>query len=534
MKITAEQGSSAIVPSCFQAGGVFASMAPSMGSILALSGADDAAAWLEVRKDPALLLALVRHSQLQPDLIVQDEFQKSLPALLDVASDLLGNRISSEHSKNPFPGKEKCLGIAGAVCELARISGAVDPEIAWVAGMLGDLDLLFLTEGKAQEFAWKFGLPVWLRILNGLNRDHGVSVALDAGVSADLVHLLLIAKNQGGRFPFTHRAGQSWVKKIPTGPELDLLLNSCPQSANGVESPVQKETLPILQGLLTQGKWIRSQQMEIRLLREECSAYMGGLKQRIGSEDERLLEKKLDSLGELAAGAGHEINNPLAVIQGNAQFLMGKLDDLELEESGVDYRAPLLCIIRQARRIHEILKGLMQFARPFPPNRSRLALKDVIAPVLEKMTGWAGDCKVQLTLDGGYPDNATLFVDGEQSRTALECIVRNGIEAAGQFGWVKIQLIGTADFMEVAVTDSGKGLSPESLEHLFDPFYSGRMAGRGKGLGLSIAWKLAHANHGRVEFMQAGGNLPTRFSLILPTRDFSVVQPNPENATLAA
>lgn len=530
VKTTAEQGSSAIVPSCFQTEGVFASMAPSMGSLLALSRGEDDAAWHEVRKDPAFMLALARMSHLQPGCSVQKEFEQYIPALLDAASGWLQSSHWCESQKSPFPGKTNCLGIAGAARELARITGAVDPEIAWVAGLLGDLDLLFLTEGKGQEFSWQFGLPVWLRILNGLNREHGVQVALDAGVSPDLIHLLLIAKNQQGRFPAVQKRGQKWLKKLPSGPELALILQAGVEAEDSGHQVVSKESLPILQGLLAQGKWIRSQQAEIRLLRQECSAYEEGLRHRIGEEEGRLLEKKLNALGELAAGAGHEINNPLAVIQGNAQFLKGKLDDLELEHSGVDYRSPLHCIIRQARRIHEILKGLMQFARPTPPNRSRVPLKDVVAPVMEKMTHWAGDCKVQLSLAGDYPESSSLFVDVDQSRTALENIVRNAIEAAGNPGWVKVQFSNRDDFVEIAILDSGKGPTGETLEHLFDPFFSGKMAGRGKGLGLSIAWKLAMANHGTVEFQPPKDNQPTRFSLLLPTRDHA----GTGNASLAA
>jgi signal transduction histidine kinase len=97
-------------------------------------------------------------------------------------------------------------------------------------------------------------------------------------------------------------------------------------------------------------------------------------------------------------------------------------------------------------------------------------------------------------------------------RTALACLVRNAVEAAGAGGWARVRLLDGGTFAVVAVEDSGPG--PDRREHLFDPFYSGRTAGRGRGLGLSLAWRLAEQQGGDVRFDGRPGGA-TRFTLRL-------------------
>jgi signal transduction histidine kinase len=110
----------------------------------------------------------------------------------------------------------------------------------------------------------------------------------------------------------------------------------------------------------------------------------------------------------------------------------------------------------------------------------------------------------------------TICADGQQVGTALACLVRNAIEAAPAEGWARIRLETPApDRIELVVEDNGKGPPLPQREHLFDPFYSGRSAGRGRGLGLATAWRLAREHGGDVRFEALPGE-PTRFVLSLP------------------
>ena len=110
----------------------------------------------------------------------------------------------------------------------------------------------------------------------------------------------------------------------------------------------------------------------------------------------------------------------------------------------------------------------------------------------------------------------TLLVDPALIRTALAGVLRNAIEAAPTNGWasLQVQCDGQAG-LTMIVEDSGPGPTVTDREHLFDPFYSGRRAGRGHGLGLPTAWRLARQHGGDVRFVPTGDG-PTRFLLTLP------------------
>src|SRR5207248_7210376 len=103
--------------------------------------------------------------------------------------------------------------------------------------------------------------------------------------------------------------------------------------------------------------------------------------------------------------------------------------------------------------------------------------------------------------------------DPAQARTALSCLLRNAIEAAPAEGWAGVRVETSDDAtVELIVEDNGSGPTATEREHLFDPFYSGRKAGRGRGLGLSTAWRLARQNGGDVRFDPTPEG-PTRFVL---------------------
>jgi signal transduction histidine kinase len=116
------------------------------------------------------------------------------------------------------------------------------------------------------------------------------------------------------------------------------------------------------------------------------------------------------------------------------------------------------------------------------------------------------------------PERLPVYADAAQVRIALTCLLRNAVEAAPADGWARLVLRRPAEGepIEVAVEDSGPGPEMAQRPHLFDPFYSGRMAGRGRGLGLPIAWRLAHLQGGDVRLDPPRRHEPTRFVLILP------------------
>ena len=154
----------------------------------------------------------------------------------------------------------------------------------------------------------------------------------------------------------------------------------------------------------------------------------------------------------------------------------------------------------------------MQFARPAAPHLQRVDLGGLLREVVDAQRQTADDRQVRLVVADPAP--LTLLVDPAQIRTALTALLRNAIEAAPASGWASLRTApDPADGLTVVVEDSGPGPTGAEREHLFDPFYSGRKAGRGRGLGLPTAWRLARQHGGDVRF---AGAEPTRFVLTLP------------------
>lgn len=238
-------------------------------------------------------------------------------------------------------------------------------------------------------------------------------------------------------------------------------------------------------------------------LQERLVGLAGGMEQRIQ-------EAKLAALAELAAGAGHEINNPLAVISGNAQ----RLHKSELD---ADRAECIRSILRQTQRVASIIRDLMQFARPSRPQFQPVTAVEVLSGAHNDLYEYARERGVRLEIPATVA-GCRLEADPNQIRQALAALVRNGIEAAGTGGWTRVAVTALGEAVQFSVEDSGPGLSPEAVAHAFDPFYCSRSAGRGRGLGLPTAWRLARQNGGEVRYEPRTAS-PTLFTLTIPTAE---------------
>jgi signal transduction histidine kinase len=204
--------------------------------------------------------------------------------------------------------------------------------------------------------------------------------------------------------------------------------------------------------------------------------------------------EKLAAMRQLAYGASHEINNPLANISTRAQMLIRTTDDRALIKH-------LTAINDQAFRAHEMIADLMFFAKPPPLDLSCVHLdrlvRDVVAQVKESAS------------DGGavaiHQDLLPLQVRGDRAQLAMavKAILQNALGALRGQGTVWItagpgNTNGAARSVRLAIRDDGPGLSADVRRHLFDPFFSGREAGRGLGFGLSKAWRIVQLHAGQI------------------------------------
>jgi signal transduction histidine kinase len=211
--------------------------------------------------------------------------------------------------------------------------------------------------------------------------------------------------------------------------------------------------------------------------------------------DERLERAKLDALKELAYGASHEINNPLANISARAQTLLR-------DEGDPDRRRALEAIHHQALRAHEMISDLMLFARP---PRLQIGSVDVGQIVQQVVGELANECRRrEIELSASITDSLPpIQADGIQLSVALKALCTNAVEAIGKGGQVQINvsLASEGDCpggVRVEVRDNGPGMAPAVLPHIFEPFFSGREAGRGLGFGLSKAWRIVTEHGGRL------------------------------------
>ncbi|MGO8753341.1 MAG: sensor histidine kinase [Thermoguttaceae bacterium] len=206
---------------------------------------------------------------------------------------------------------------------------------------------------------------------------------------------------------------------------------------------------------------------------------------------ETLETEKLEAMAEFAAGAGHEINNPLAIIAGRAQLFLR-------DETDPERRRELALMNAQVRRAYEMIADMRLFARPPRPEWKSVDLIGSIDALIADLLPLAAERSIQVRRIGDAgPIEAE--VDPTQLSVAIQALCRNSFEAIGCEGRVEIAVRGRADEVEIRVEDDGPGIPPEHRRHLFDPFYSSRQAGRGLGLGLSKCWRIVTGHGGRIE-----------------------------------
>ncbi|MFM7137910.1 MAG: sensor histidine kinase [Planctomycetota bacterium] len=206
--------------------------------------------------------------------------------------------------------------------------------------------------------------------------------------------------------------------------------------------------------------------------------------------EQRVAEARLESLRELAYGAGHEINNPLANIAARAQALL--VDEREPER-----RRRLATIVDQAFRARDMIGGLMLFARPPKPEPTETTTDEVLRPVVESLASRATARAIRLEYTAA-PAPVTLFVDPTQVGEAVRMLAVNALEAVDDGGRVHLEAAGAGGVQRarIVVGDDGPGMDAETAARACDPFFSGRDAGRGIGLGLPKARRLIESSGG--------------------------------------
>jgi len=211
-------------------------------------------------------------------------------------------------------------------------------------------------------------------------------------------------------------------------------------------------------------------------------------------EEQLRLAGRLAAVGELAAGVGHELNNPIAAIQGFAQFLTTRKD---LDET---VRKDLDTIYRESQRAARITQNLLSFARRHEPEKHLISLNEAIEKTLELQANPMKVNNIELVVELA-PDLPKTLADFHQMQQVFINIVNNAeqamVEAHGKGRLVvKTQKVGS--MIRISFADNGPGISEENSKRIFDPFFTTKEVGKGTGLGLSICYGLVEAHGGRI------------------------------------
>jgi signal transduction histidine kinase len=214
------------------------------------------------------------------------------------------------------------------------------------------------------------------------------------------------------------------------------------------------------------------------------------------TQTELLRSRSLAMIAEMAAGAGHELNGPLAVISGRAQMLARSSDDPETHRI-------LKTISDKAHECSGIVTELMDFARPQPTQLEPINLATLIADARDNWlrdTGLpASAVRVEGAAGPGGPQ-PVIRGDVSQLHVVLRELLGNATDAIAEEGGLIVLAVHVRDddTVELTVRDNGCGMSPNILQRAFDPFFSHRRAGRRRGLGLPRVFRIVEAHGGRI------------------------------------
>jgi len=238
----------------------------------------------------------------------------------------------------------------------------------------------------------------------------------------------------------------------------------------------------------------------LRLMKADLEQWGNTLEDKVQQRTEQLVamqnrvaqSEKLASLGMLAAGVAHEINNPLG---GILSLTALALEDLPSEDPA---RPNLEEVVRQSERCREIVKGLLEFSRQQEAGSDMIDVREVLDDTLALMGKQALFFNIELKkrYDAEVPH---VLADPSQLQQVFINIIMNAVQAMGERGRLTVDVHGMDDgTVEVRVADTGCGIPLADIDRVFDPFYTTKPEGQGTGLGLSIAYGIVTKHGGTI------------------------------------
>ncbi|OGW25719.1 MAG: hypothetical protein A2X59_08365 [Nitrospirae bacterium GWC2_42_7] len=228
----------------------------------------------------------------------------------------------------------------------------------------------------------------------------------------------------------------------------------------------------------------------------------------IHKNEELLQSKKLASIGTLASGVAHELNNPL-----NNIYLAAQVLSREVKQEGYPgiIKETVQDIFSQTLRVKRIVGDLLEFSREKPPELQKINIVKVISDVLTRFIASGEILNTNPNFDA--PESIEMFGDKHLLEQVFINLFSNAVEAMNGTGEISIKATEVDSTVLIKVTDSGKGIPPDILPRIFDPFFTSKE--KGTGLGLSIVYSIIEKHKGRIE-VESMPDKGTVFTITLP------------------
>jgi two-component system NtrC family sensor kinase len=268
---------------------------------------------------------------------------------------------------------------------------------------------------------------------------------------------------------------------------------------------------------------------EVKAAREEVTGWSRRLEEKVVEKGDELRRtqrqvlqmERMASLGKLAATVAHEINNPLSGILGTARLVQRELEDQPLApELAAEVSGQLQLIAQECGRCGNIVRNLLLFARRSGGEMAPVDVNEVAERSLMLMRHHLEMHGISLRrelLDG----DAEVVADGAQLQQALLALLVNAVEAITSGGdresVLTLRLTGDAEAVTFHVGDTGVGIHPDALPHVFEPFFSTKNQESGVGLGLSVVYGIVQRHGGAITVDSEPGR-GTTFHVRIPRR----------------
>ncbi len=277
-----------------------------------------------------------------------------------------------------------------------------------------------------------------------------------------------------------------------------------------LESKLQETTSPDIQEKLRSLHKLLMLDLTIML-----DSYKDSYSEQIRETERSAVEEKLTraehlaEIGQLAASLAHEIKNPLAGISGAIQIMR---ETLAIDDP---HRPILLEVLGQISRLDAVVKDLLFYARPTPPRKERASIDDIVIRVLRLLREEPAMQRLHIEQNNNQ-GQAIAYVDSLQIEQLLLNLLLNAAHASADEDVIELTLGQTVDHVQLMVKDHGAGMSPETIKHAFEAFFTTKA--KGTGLGLSICRRIVEAHGGRIK-LESEINVGTTVKIDLPCQD---------------